>query len=74
MIKMVLSYLNFFLVAESSLHSSSWETQSTTIEILVKIVCFLNQQRSDLTITMKGSAFSYTKCQGITNKMSLTFE
>jgi integrator complex subunit 7 len=63
------------LAAKSSLHSSSWEMRSTAIEILVEIICFLKQRRSDLTINiLKGSLFSYTECQGITNRMSLTSE
>jgi integrator complex subunit 7 len=49
--------------------------RSTAIEILVEIICFLKQRRSDLTINiLKGSLFSYTECQGITNRMSLTSE
>ncbi|TVU22305.1 hypothetical protein EJB05_31990 [Eragrostis curvula] len=63
------------LATESSLHSSSSEMQSTAFEILVEIVCFLKQAKSDLPVTvLKSSTFAYTECQGITDSMSLTYD
>ncbi|KAL5228225.1 hypothetical protein ABZP36_016490 [Zizania latifolia] len=61
------------LAIESSLHSSSWETQGIALKVLAGTLCFLHQTKPHQNmIRLEGSSFTYSACQGMTNSLLST--